>query len=161
SSKLALGFQAVLATYFCCTLAYSLWIKQVMLLDIILLALLYTVRILAGGYAATVPVSQWLLAFSMFFFLSLACIKRYSELLRLKRTNQSGARGRGYYSSDLEQIAIFGSTSGYISILVLALFVNSKDISALYSNPELLWLICPLVLYWISRVWLLAHRGEL
>jgi 4-hydroxybenzoate polyprenyltransferase len=161
SSKLALGFQAVLATYFCCTLAYSLWIKQVMLLDIILLALLYTVRILAGGYAATVPVSQWLLAFSMFFFLSLACIKRYAELLRLKRSNQNGARGRGYYSSDLEQIAIFGSTSGYISILVLALFINSKDISALYSNPELLWLICPLLLYWISRVWLLAHRGEL
>ncbi|MBX7143043.1 MAG: UbiA family prenyltransferase [Oligoflexia bacterium] len=154
-------FLAVLAGYFAVTLAYSLRLKQIVLVDILTLAALYTVRIIAGGAAAGVAVSEWLLAFSMFFFMSLACVKRYSELLILRQHNKQEAKGRGYVASDLEQIGQFGSAAGYLSVLVLALYVNSHDVSALYSRPQVLWLVCPLLLYWISRIWLIAHRGKL
>lgn len=152
---------AALAIYFSLTFAYSLRLKQIVLVDIITLASLYTLRVLAGGFAAGVPVSQWLLAFSMFIFLSLACVKRFSELLSLRRANLDEVKGRGYFASDLEQIAQFGSASGYISVLVLALYVKSPEVAALYRAPECIILICPLLLYWISRAWLLAHRGQL
>jgi 4-hydroxybenzoate polyprenyltransferase len=116
---------------------------------------------LAGGFATDVRVSEWLLAFSMFFFLSLACVKRFSELYVLRQSNKQQAKGRGYVADDLEQIAQFGSASGYLSVLVLALYVSSKEVVALYGSPRVLWLMCPLLLYWISRVWLIAHRGKL
>jgi 4-hydroxybenzoate polyprenyltransferase/phosphoserine phosphatase len=153
-------FLWVLGGYFGTTLAYSLRLKQIVLVDIITLASLYTVRLLAGAVAVGVVVSEWLLGFSMFFFFSLACVKRFSELRVARKSNESGARGRGYLASDLEQIAMFGTVSGYLSVLVLALYVSSVDVQRLYDSPGYLWLICPLVLYWLSRVWLLAHRGE-
>ncbi len=154
-------FTDALLFYFVLTLGYSLRLKQIVLIDILVLASLYTIRILAGGFAADVRVSEWLLAFSLFFFLSLACIKRFSELFVLRQSNRHEAKGRGYVASDLEQISQFGSASGYISVLVLALYVSGRDVAALYSHPQVLWLTCPLVLYWISRVWLIAHRGKL
>lgn len=154
-------FATFLALYFVTTAAYSLRLKQIVLVDILVLAALYTVRIMAGGAAVEVPVSKWLLGFSMFLFFSLACVKRFSELRLARRNDESAARGRGYVAGDLEQVAVFGTVSGYLSVLVLALYVSSVDVTQLYGSPGRLWLICPLVLYWISRVWLLAQRGEL
>ncbi|MCB0310146.1 MAG: UbiA family prenyltransferase [Bdellovibrionales bacterium] len=156
-----LYFVGGLLGYWIVTMTYSFVLKRLVLLDVITLALLYTLRILAGGFAANVRVSEWLLAFSMFIFFSLACIKRYSELLNLRRANKVTAQGRGYVADDLELIAQFGAASGYISILVMALYVSSAEITRLYSHPAVLWMICPVLLYWLSRIWLLAHRGEL
>jgi 4-hydroxybenzoate polyprenyltransferase/phosphoserine phosphatase len=154
------SFASILFVYLIFTTAYSFRLKQVVLVDIILLAMLYTIRIIAGGVASHVVVSQWLLGVSMFMFLSLACVKRFSELLVLKERNQRETRGRGYTVDDLEQIAMFGAASGYIAVLVLALYTSSYDVVQLYKNPQVIWLVCPLVLYWISRVWLLARRGK-
>lgn len=161
SVALPLAYIAAIGTYFFLTFAYSFVLKQIALVDIIALASLYTIRIIAGGYAAGVTVSEWLLAFAMFFFLSLACVKRFAELRALRLDNGGKAHGRGYHADDLELIARFGTVSGYISVLVLALYVNSNEVTVLYTHPRVLWLICPLILYWISRIWLLAERGEL
>lgn len=154
-------FLATIAVYWLVTLSYSLYLKRVVMLDIIILASLYALRVLAGGYAGGVEVSHWLLAFSMFLFFSLACIKRYSELLMLKNSAEGNSRTRGYYASDFEQIAQFGSASAFVSVLVMALYVSSLEVTALYSNPRYLWLVCPVLFYWVSRIWLLAHRGQL
>jgi 4-hydroxybenzoate polyprenyltransferase/3-deoxy-D-manno-octulosonate 8-phosphate phosphatase KdsC-like HAD superfamily phosphatase len=153
------SFMAILALYLLLTTAYSFRLKALALVDIILLAILYTIRIVGGGVAAGVTVSQWLLGLSMFLFLSLACIKRFSELLVLQQRNENRTWGRGYSVGDIEQVASFGSASGYISVLVLALYVSSHEVVKLYPNPQVIWLACPLLLYWISRIWLLARRG--
>lgn len=155
------AFAACLGIYFVICTCYSFFLKRIALVDIFVLALLYVIRVLSGGLAASVSVSHWLLAFSMFIFLSLACVKRYSELKALKAINGERAQGRGYGPDDIEQIANLGSASGYISALVLAMYLSSREVEILYSRPEVLWLICPVMLYWISRVWLLAHRGRM
>lgn len=154
-------FSGLLCLYIALALSYSFHLKQLVLVDIIVLASLYTLRVLAGGVALEVEVSQWLLCFSMFIFFSLACLKRYSELLMLRRLNEQISNGRGYVASDLEQMAQFGASSGYLSILVLALYVSSAEVTVLYDQPQYLWLICPLLFCWVSRTWLLAHRGLL
>ena len=151
--KLALLFYLVLTTL------YSFVVKKLAVLDIILLASLYTLRVFAGGLATEVLVSPWLLAFSLFIFLSLACMKRYSELYFLKENKQTKNSSRGYTVSDLAPIASFGTTSAYLSVLVLALYINSEQVVQFYSKPSVLWLICPLLLYWVSSSWLKAHRG--
>lgn len=127
----------------------------------VVLAVLYTVRIFAGALAVHVAVSKWLFAFSVFLFLSLAFVKRFSELLGVREAKQASAKGRSYYASDLEQLATLGASSGYISVLVLALYINSEQVTALYRHPSALWFICLVLLYWVSRVWLLAHRGQM
>ncbi len=157
---LPLSFVALLATYYAITLAYSLHLKQVMVLDVLVLAGLYTVRIFGGSLAVGVPTSSWLMTFSMFLFLSLALVKRLSEIRRLRLSNEAAAHGRGYLASDYELLASLGVASGYMSVLVLALYITSKEVTALYAHPERLWLLCPVMLYWVSRVWLLAHRGQ-
>lgn len=154
-------FMAVLAIYFGSTLAYSFWLKQKVLVDVFLLAALYTLRVIAGGAAVAIAPSFWLLAFSMFIFLSLAMLKRYTELLGLKERNGARLGGRGYEQVDIATIAGLGHTSGYLSVLVLALYVNSEAVLLLYRVPELIWLLCPLVLYWVSRMWHRAGRGEM
>jgi 4-hydroxybenzoate polyprenyltransferase/phosphoserine phosphatase len=156
---LPLPFAALLAAYYGVTLAYSLHLKQVMVLDVLVLAGLYTVRIFGGSLATGVPTSSWLFTFSMFLFLSLALVKRLSEVRRLRLSNETAAPGRGYLASDYEQLSSLGVAAGYISVLVLALYITSKEVTALYGHPERLWLLCPVMLYWVSRVWLLAHRG--
>lgn len=153
------GFMLILAVYLFLTSAYSFRLKALALVDIILLAVLYTIRIVAGGVATGIHVSHWLLGLSMFLFLSLACVKRFSELLVLQQRNESRTWGRGYSVGDIEQVASFGSASAYISVLVLALYVSSKEISELYAKPQMVYLACPLLLYWVSRIWLLARRG--
>ena len=147
--------------YYGLTLAYSLRLKQVVLLDVLALAALYTLRIIAGGAATDTSLSFWLLAFSMFLFLSLALVKRYSELLLYRELDRESAAGRGYQTADLEMLAQFGITAGYLAVLVLALYIDSPAVAPLYAHPEALWLVCPVLLFWISRVWLLARRGEL
>jgi len=160
------GFSAVLGVYFLLTTSYSLGLKQIVLLDVFVLAGLYTIR-LVGGHEATghgkdgVPYSFWLLAFSMFIFLSLALVKRFTELAAVRQENRNVAPGRGYIASDLELVAMLGIASGFLAVLVLALYVNSDDVMKLYRYPVLLLLVCPLLLYWISRVWLLAQRGRM
>ena len=153
-------FLLLLIVYVVLTTAYSIYLKQVAVLDVLLLAGLYTLRVLAGVAASHVRFSTWLLAFSMFLFLSLAFLKRYAELSQLKGAEEAVAR-RGYLRGDREWLASMGGASGYISVLVLALYINSPQVVALYQRPLLLWLICPLLLLWISRMWLLAHRGRI
>ncbi len=155
------AFLVVLSVYYAATVAYSLVLKRLVIIDVLLLAGLYTVRMLAGAAAYDVRVSQWLLAFSLFIFLSLAFVKRYSELWVLRKSGVEESKGRGYRASDLEQLSSLGSAAGYLSVLVLALYVNSADVTRLYSHPERLWGILPVMLFWISRVWLLASRGQM
>ncbi len=148
--------------YLVATLGYSLWIKRLVLLDVVTLSLLYTARIVAGSAAIGIKTTPWLMGFSIFIFLSLALAKRYSELRRLQLESGPGrAAGRGYSTDDLEQLAIFGGASGYLSVLVLALYMHSPEVARLYGHIRFMWLICPLLIYWISRLWLLARRGIL
>ncbi len=154
-------FSLSILTYCVLTLSYSIKIKKIPVLDIIVLASFYAIRMVAGGFAANIVVSPWLLAFSMFMFLSLASAKRYAEMLLMRESNGKDPKGRGYRLSDAEVISQLGVASGLVSILVLALYINGDEVRALYREPQLLWFVCPVVLYWVSRVWLLAHRGEL
>jgi 4-hydroxybenzoate polyprenyltransferase/phosphoserine phosphatase len=159
SFALPVWFRAVLLVYVAITLAYSLWLKRLVLVDVLTLAGLYTLRILAGAAIMRAAPSFWLLAFSMFMFLSLALVKRYSELMLVRDEGRAAAKGRGYELDDLSVLVSLGTASGYLSVLVTALYVNSSDVVKLYTRPEVLWLVCPLILFWISRVWILAHRG--
>ena len=130
-------------------------------LDVLTLAGLYTLRILFGAAAVGVIISNWLLAFSMFLFLSLAFLKRYAELSLVRDMDGVDAPGREYSVNDMELIRSLGSVSGYLSVLVLALYLNSDEVVRLYRKPAVLFLVCPLLLYWTSRMWLLAHRGQI
>jgi 4-hydroxybenzoate polyprenyltransferase/phosphoserine phosphatase len=157
--QISLTFAAVMAGYYVLTTAYSLKLKRVVMLDVVVLATLYTTRILAGAAAIHTPASFWLLAFSMFIFLSLAMIKRYVELLSAQKAGKVKPSGRGYDVEDISLIQSLGSSSGYLAVLVLALYIDSTASSALYRHPHYLWMLCPLLLYWISRTWAIAHRG--
>lgn len=160
SALISPDFLAVLVGYYILTTAYSLMLKRKLVIDIITLAVLYTARILAGGVAMGASVSVWLLAFSIFLFLSLAAIKRQAEL---QDAMASGRRiaGRGYRAEDLPLIASMATSAGYVSVLVLALYLNSSIVRTLYSTPMLLWGICIVLLYWISPMVMLAHRGQM
>lgn len=155
-------FILVLGGYYVVTMAYSLWLKRIVMLDVVTLALLYTVRVIAGAAAVSVPLTFWLLAFSLFIFLSLAFVKRYTELWEAREKGRvEAAPGRGYQADDFELLSSFGASAGYLSVLVLALYINDSASLALYRHPQWMWLACPLLLYWLSRVWLLAHRGKM
>ncbi|MDA3921061.1 MAG: UbiA family prenyltransferase [Salinisphaera sp.] len=154
-------FWAVLLAYYLATLAYSIGLKQLALLDVLTLAGLYTLRIIAGGAATGIHLSFWLLALSMSMFLSLAMAKRCTELLLVANQDKQAPRGRGYVASDLAPLQSMGSAAGYASVVILALYINSPDITEHYSHPARIWLLCPVVLYWISRIWLKTLRGEM
>jgi 4-hydroxybenzoate polyprenyltransferase/phosphoserine phosphatase len=159
--RLSPSFAAVLGIYLVLTTSYSWRLKQVALLDVFCLAALYTIRLIGGHQATAVEYSFWLLVFSMFIFLSLALLKRFVELEAARRQNRPALEGRGYAAGDAQLVAALGSTSGYLAVLVLALYVNSEKVVVLYRRPMLLLLICPLLLYWISRAWMIAHRGQM
>lgn len=161
ASGLSPRFMGVLLAYAATTLAYSLALKRVPMLDVVTLAGLYTVRIIGGAVAIAVPASFWLLAFSMFLFLSLAMLKRYAEMHHVAATAQTRLAGRGYAVDDLPLIQSLGTASGYLSVLVLAFYINSTKSTELYRHYHVLWLLTPLLLYWISRAWLLARRGRM
>jgi 4-hydroxybenzoate polyprenyltransferase len=154
-------FWLVLAIYYALTIAYSFGLKRVVLVDTITLAGLYTIRIVAGAMAVDVVLSFWLLLFSMFLFISLALVKRYAELDAMQRQGKLKAAGRGYHIEDLPILHSLGTASGYLCVLVLALYINSPAVELLYRHPQVIWFLCVLLLYWISRVWLMAHRGKM
>ncbi len=151
----------LLVVYTAATTAYSLQLKRVALLDVFILAGLYTSRLIAGHLVTGIEFSAWLLMFSMFIFLSLALMKRFQELRQVREQHRAEVSGRGYTSGDLELVATLGLICGFLSVLVLALYVNSPQVALLYKHPVLLLLVCPLMLYWIARVWFLAHRGQM
>ncbi len=150
---------SVLAVYLLLTTAYSFRLKAVMTLDVIALACLYTIRILAGAVAIGVTLSFWLLLFSIFFFLSLGYLKRYTELAAATEPGVL-VKGRGYLDADLDLVGQSGVAAGMVSILVMALFINDIRGEGTYALPDLLWALCLLLLYWINRVWMMARRGE-
>lgn len=152
---------AIVVLYFIVAAAYSFSFKKQVLLDVFTLASLYTLRIMEGGVAAAVPLSVWLLAFSMFLFLSLAFIKRYAELVIMRGVDGDHAKARSYELSDAELLVITGMASGYAAVLVLSLYIASGSVKSLYSTHQILWLVCPLLLYWIGYLWLVAHRGKM
>ena len=154
-------FVGMLFGYYVLTTAYSIRLKRIMMLDVVVLATLYTTRIIAGTAAIQTKPSFWLLAFSMFIFLSLAMVKRYTELLGLQKKGKVNASGRGYDVDDIPLIQSMGSSSGYLAVLVLALYVDSTASMSLYRHPHYLWMLCPLLLYWVSRTWAVAHRGTM
>ena len=155
------SFSVWLSVYIVATLVYSLFLKRVAVVDVLLLSGLYTLRLLAGGAATSTWISQWLAGFSTFLFLSLATLKRFSELENLRERGATDMPGRGYKVADLEQIRSFGTASAYAAIVVFMLYIGRPDVIELYRHAARLWLIVPLLIFWLNRVWLLASRGEM
>jgi 4-hydroxybenzoate polyprenyltransferase len=158
---LPLGFLGWLFVYLTATIAYSFYLKRVPLLDVLVLSGLYTVRLLAGGAATGTTISQWLAGFSVFLFFSLALVKRFAELENLRASASQPRNGRGYLLSDIEQLRAFGTASSYASVVIFAIYISGSDVMTHYSRPIRLWGAVPLLLLWLSRIWLLASRGKL
>ncbi|HSR50648.1 MAG TPA: UbiA family prenyltransferase [Acidobacteriota bacterium] len=157
-ARMPLGFVWMLAAYLILAHLYSLALKRIVLVDVFVLAVLYASRVLAGGQATAIKISPWLLALIIFLFVSLAFAKRCAEI---RLTVDEGLPRRGYRSADLRLLEALGVVSGYLSVLVLALYINSPAALLLYPRPWLLWPVCLLLMYWISRTWLLVQREEL
>ena len=155
------AFFLALVAYLVVTTAYSFLLKRVAIIDTLTLALLYTARLFAGSLAAGVELSFWLLAFSTFIFLSLALVKRCSELGDMAERGVDKAAGRGYTTDDLDLLNMMGVASAFTAMLVLALYINAPEVLALYEEPRFLWLLCPVLIYWLGRIWLLTRRGEM
>lgn len=161
SFLLPAGFVVCLLAYFVITNAYTLRLKYVPILDVAILAGLYTLRVIAGGLAVGIPMSFWLLAFSCFIFFSLAIVKRVSELLGIETPDEKVAMCRGYWTSDIPVLNGLGTASALMAVLVSALYINSPDVIQLYSSPRYLWLLCPIIALWLGRVWLITGRGQM
>jgi 4-hydroxybenzoate polyprenyltransferase len=155
------AFSYWLLLYLGSTLIYSLYLKRIALVDVVVLSGLYTLRLLAGGAATDTLISHWLAGFAIFLFLSLAIVKRFAELESLRLSGAQLKNGRGYLMSDIEQIRAFGTASAFAAVVVFANYISSQDVTALYHHPQRLWLIVPFMVLWLCRVWLLASRGEL
>ena len=154
-------FTAALLAYLLLNGLYTFWLKRVAIADVVFLACLYSLRVLAGGFALGIVVSPWLMGFSLFFFLNLAFLKRYADLRLVAREAGAGSPGRDYAVEDAPLLLSLGPASGTMAAVVLALYVQSDQVALLYARPELLWGLIPLVMYWISRFWLIAHRGRM
>ncbi len=171
STLLGTGFVLVICGYLVLTTAYTFWLKSVVIADVMMLACLYTVRLMAGSIATGIVVSPWLLSLSTFFFLSLAFMKRVSELklvLRKHHIENRGSsnddiivKGRDYQTGDVHLATSLGAASGYISVLVFCLYITSTSVQNMYSEPDYLWFACPLLLYWLSRAWMITNRGAM
>jgi 4-hydroxybenzoate polyprenyltransferase len=146
------------AGYIALSLAYSFALKRYPIVDVVILSAFYAIRVLAGGAAAGIEVSDWLMAFCTFLFICLALLKRYADLRHLAAQGAT-AGGRGYLAEDADLLRSIGVSCGMIAVLVFALYLDSTRVKQLYASPRLMWLIAPLLLYWISHMWLLAHRG--
>jgi 4-hydroxybenzoate polyprenyltransferase len=154
-------FAMWLAIYIVATMAYSFYLKTLALVDVLMLSMLYTLRLLAGGAATGTEISHWLAGFSIFLFLSLAMVKRFSELENLRERGIAATYGRGYLVADLEQIRSFGTSCATASVVVFSLYISRFDVQSLYEHAGRLWLIVPLMLFWLYRMWLLGSRGEM
>lgn len=157
----SLNLPVLLATsaYVLFNAVYTYWAKRKILLDTIFLAGLFTIRIIAGVAVTGELPSFWLLAFSMFVFASLAMLKRYTEIDQRPVEQLVSHSTRAYIPDDKIMLAIMGIANGFLSILVLAFYLNSDDVVIVFTTPVLLWFICPLFMYWIGRIWMLAARG--
>jgi 4-hydroxybenzoate polyprenyltransferase len=155
------AFMEVLLSYFALTLAYSMLLKRKVIVDVMALAGLYTIRVIAGASATQIDPSFWLLAFSMFIFLSLALVKRYAELNLSLRLKKNRAEGRGYTVKDLPVLLSLGVASGFVGVLIVALYINNPALLMAYPSPIWLWFVPGLMLYWVSRLWMKTHRGEM
>ncbi len=158
--RLPMSFGIMLAIYFVSTVLYSLYLKTKVILDICTLAGLYTIRVFAGGAATGIPISEWTAAFAMFCFLGLAAVKRYAELQAAPETGELSNR-RGYEQIDKNTVQVLGLSSMMISVLVLVLYLRSPEVALLYRHTEMLRLICPVLLYWYGRIWIVAGRGRM
>lgn len=161
AASASIAFLAVLLGYFALSTAYSFYLKRKMLIDVVTLAMLYTIRIVGGAVAIGVELSEWLMAFSIFIFIALALVKRYAELVTRLDLEMAEPSNRNYKFGDLGVVAAFASAAGYNAVTVFALYISSPQVHALYQRPDLLWLVCPVLVYWISRVVLMAHRRSM
>lgn len=154
-------FAFVLGGYFILTLIYTLYAKRMMMIDVIILAVLYGMRVCAGGAALMIPLSEWLIAFCVFFFLSLALIKRAAELRHIISINQTEISGRGYRAEDYQSVQALAGASGFVSVLVISLYFNSEAVRSLYTAPYYLWGTGLVMLFWLGRILILTARGEM
>ena len=161
AALLPISFAIALVSYFGLALTYSFYFKRKLMIDVVVLAALYGIRVIAGGFAVGVTLSHWLLGFCFFIFLCLALMKRATEIMLLKRKNFDNADGRNYRWVDLQNINALIGASGFVAVLIFALYLNSPQVIKLYSRPELLWGICILLVYWLGRTFLLVGRGEM
>ena len=155
------AFIAVLLVYLIATLTYSLWLKKKTMLDVITIAGLHTLRVVAGIVVIQAEWSFWLLAFSMFFFFSLASAKRVAELINLQLEGRQSPVGRDYQVADIPVMLASGVSTGFISIMIVALYINSEKVQTIYTNPMILWLLCPVLMYLIGRIWMFTARGHM
>jgi 4-hydroxybenzoate polyprenyltransferase/phosphoserine phosphatase len=155
------AFVTALTTYLVLTTLYSLFFKRLLVVDVLTLALLYTLRVVAGNLATGIVFSLWLLSFAFFLFLSLAFAKRAADLVQRQQDSRKVVPGRGYVTTDLDAISIAGICSGFLSSLVLALYINSDTVQLLYHRPAFLWGLQPILLYYITRLWVICRRGDL
>ena len=158
---LPMAFSGWLLLYLATTLAYSWFLKRIALVDVLVLSGLYTLRLFAGSAATESHISHWLAGFSVFLFFSLAIVKRFAELQNLRTSGLPPRNGRGYLVADTDQLRSFGTSSAFAAVMVFAIYISSSDVVALYRRAQLLWLIMPLMILWLCRIWLLASRGEL
>lgn len=158
---LPLAFTGWLLLYLGASLAYSWRLKRIALIDVLVLAAFYALRLFAGAAATRSHISDWLAGFAVFLFFSLAIVKRFAELENLRRSGSEPLNGRGYFVADTDQLRSFGTSSAFAAVMVFAIYINSSEVVMLYRRAELLWLIVPLMILWLCRVWLLASRGEL
>jgi 4-hydroxybenzoate polyprenyltransferase len=165
SLLLPLSFRLVLLIYIVSTLAYSILFKRVASLDVLVLGGLYTLRIVAGAFAVGLGLSFWLLAFSMYMFLCLAIVKRVAELMEQPASDEQSVnrrlKGREYKPADIPVLQNLGAASGYLAVLVLALYIHAPEVALLYKTPEILWFITPLMLLWVTRLWVVTTRGHM
>jgi len=161
AAKLNLFFFIILLTYFLVSFSYSVFLKRIVLYDVFILALLYSIRVFAGAIVIDVVLSFWLIAFSTFIFLSLAFVKRYSELIQTGDETGLKTRGRGYEAADHNLLQVMGVASGFLAVVVFSLYINSPEVTVLYARPKILWAISFLFLFWISRIWLFTARGKM
>ncbi|MGR5324828.1 UbiA family prenyltransferase, partial [Vibrio sp. DNB22_17_1] len=154
-------FALILFSYLILTVLYSFKVKQYVGMDVVTLALLYTIRILAGAAAINVVASFWLLAFSIFIFLSLALVKRCSEIQTMEVDGQKSVKGRDYSPKDYSVLISFGASSALLSVLMFCFYINNNVLTDQYQQPDILWLIVPALCYWLMRMWIKTHRGEM
>lgn len=159
AGSISFAFLGVMLGYLALTTAYSFWLKRIAIADVVTLAILYTIRVIAGAVAINVAMSEWLFAFSLFMFMSLALVKRYVELAG--QTEGSRLTSRDYGADDKSVVALLAAAAGFNSVVIFTLYISSDAVRALYSHPQLLWINCPILMYWIARVMLFAQRGRI
>jgi 4-hydroxybenzoate polyprenyltransferase/phosphoserine phosphatase len=155
------SFMLVLAGYLCLAMSYSFYLKRKLMVDVVALAALYGIRVVAGSAATGIFLSQWLAGFCFFIFLSLALMKRTTEIILLPKSSEDKIKGRGYRRADFPTINALTAASGFVAVLVLALYINSPDVKILYQRPDMLWGICIILVYWLGRAFFLTGRGEM